>query len=132
MSDPCILIVESDGLIRAPLSQYLRECGYKVLEAVNVDEARQVLMSGEWRIDVVLAGVQSPGAGGFSLAAWVRRSYPTVAVILAGSVAAATEKAGDLCDEGPKLSKPYDHRVVLDRIRRLLAARDRRRATGPK
>ena len=132
MSEPCILIVESDGLIRAPLAQYLRECGYQVLEAVNADEARQVLMSGEWRIDLVLAGVHSSGASGFSLAAWIRRSYPSVAVILAGSVAGAAEKAGDLCDEGPKQSKPYDHRGVLYRIRRLLAARDRRRATKAK
>ena len=34
-------------------------------------------------------------------------------------------EAGDICQEGPALSKPYDHRVVLDYIQRLLAARDR-------
>lgn len=130
MSEPCILIVEGDGLIRAPLAQYLRECGYQVLEAVNAEEARHVLMSGEWRIDIVFADAQSPD--GFSLGAWIRRSHPGVAVIFAGTVAKAAEKAGDLCDEGPTLSKPYDHRAVLDRIQRLRAARDRRRATKAK
>jgi hypothetical protein len=28
MSDPCILIVEQDLLVRTPLAEYLRECGY--------------------------------------------------------------------------------------------------------
>jgi hypothetical protein len=28
MSDPCILIVEQDLLVRNPLAEYLRECGY--------------------------------------------------------------------------------------------------------
>jgi hypothetical protein len=28
MSGPCILIVEQDLLVRTPLAEYLRECGY--------------------------------------------------------------------------------------------------------
>ena len=125
MNIPCVLLVETDGLVRAPLAQYLRECGYQVLEAVNADEARRLLSSGEWGIDVVLTEVESLGESGFRLGTWIRRTYPSVVVILAGSVARAAEKAGDLCEEGPTLSKPYDHRVVLDRIRSLLAARKR-------
>ena len=34
MNDPCILIVERDLLVRTPLAEYLRECGYLVLEGV--------------------------------------------------------------------------------------------------
>jgi DNA-binding response OmpR family regulator len=35
-----ILVVERDILVRQPLAQYLRDCGYRVLEAVNAVEAR--------------------------------------------------------------------------------------------
>jgi hypothetical protein len=35
---------------------------------------------------------------------------------LAGTIATAAEKAGDICQEGPALSKPYDHRLVLGYI----------------
>jgi DNA-binding response OmpR family regulator len=126
MSKSCILLVEPDGLVRSSLAQYLRECGYQVLEAANADEARQLLRSGEWGIDVVLTEVDSLGESAFRLGTWIRRNYPRIVVILAGTVAKAAEKAGDLCEEGPTLSKPYDHRIVLDRIRRLLAARKRR------
>jgi DNA-binding response OmpR family regulator len=126
---PCILIVDADILIRHPLAEYLRECGYRVVQAANLDEARKVFTQRRRRlaIDVVLADADAPGAeNAFAFAAWVRANRLCVEVILAGSVDAAAEKAGELCEEGP-LSKPYDHQLVRDRIRRSLAARDRGR-----
>ena len=126
---PCILIVDADILIRHPLAEYLRECGYRVVQAANLDEARKLFTQRRRRltIDMVLADVNAPGAeNAFAFAAWVRANRPGVEVILAASVDAAAEKAGELCEEEP-LSKPYDHQLVLDRIRRSLAARDRSR-----
>lgn len=130
MPEPWVLIVEADILVRNPLAEYLRACGYRVVEALDAAEARQVLADGSMRVEVVLADANGPGAEGFALAAWIRGNHPGVEVILAGSVSRAAEKAGDLCRDGPALAKPYDHRLVLDRIRRLLAARQRRRPGG--
>ncbi len=120
-----ILIVEEDVLIRHPLAEYLRECGYKVAEAVNADEARQLLVKGTGSIETVLVHALSETDRGFTLASWVRSRYPDIQVILTGSVATATEKAGSLCEEGPALTRPYDHKLVLAHIRRMQAARDR-------
>jgi DNA-binding NtrC family response regulator len=125
MSDPRILIVEEDLLVRTPLAEYLRECGYIVLEASSADDARTLLEDGSRRVDIVLAEVRSGEASGFALASWVRTHLPNIQVVLAGTIATATEKAGDICREGPALSKPYDHHLVLDYIQRLLAVRDR-------
>ena len=122
MTDTRLLIVEADILIRHPLAEYLRECGYLVLEATNGEEARQIIES-ESGIDVVLADADAPGASGFAFANWLRRERPGIKVVLAGNVAVAAEKAGDLCEEGPNLAKPYDHQMVLNYIRRLLATR---------
>ena len=124
MTQPSILIVDADVLIRHPLAEYLRECGFRVLEASSTTEARQVLAEGSLRADVVLADADSSGDA-FALAAWIRGNRPGVQVILAGSYAKAAETAGDLCAEGPMASEPYDHRLLGDEIRRLLAARDR-------
>jgi DNA-binding response OmpR family regulator len=55
MSDPCILIVEEDLLVRTALAEYLRECGYLVLEASNAGDARSLLEDGSRRVDIVLA-----------------------------------------------------------------------------
>ncbi|HVJ52327.1 MAG TPA: response regulator [Aliidongia sp.] len=124
---PAILIVDSDILVRHPLAEYLRECGYHVLEASTAAEARTFIADAEVSIDAVLADVAGPGEGGFALASWIRANHPHIEIALAGTLDKAAQKAGDLCREGPTLTKPYDHQFILDHIRRLLAARDQRR-----
>ena len=123
---PCVLIVDADILVRHPLAEYLRECGYRVVQTANTDEARALFTRSRRRlvIDVVLADVNAPGAeNAFALATWIRVNHARVQVILAGTVDAAAERAGDLCEDGPTLWKPYDPQLLLDRIRRALAAR---------
>lgn len=120
-----VLLVESDILIRSPLAEYLRECGYHVLEASSTGEARQHLTDPKRSIDVVMADVEVPDEGGFKLASWIRQEHAGVSVLLAGSVEKVAEKASELCEEGPPISKPYDHQLIVDRIRRMMAARER-------
>ena len=127
MNEPCLLLVDREELVRAPLAQYLRECGYRVLEAINAKEAHGILSAGAQIVDLVLADIQTLGEDGFTFAAWVRKNKPEIKVVLAGTVAATARKADDLCEEEPPIRKPYDHQLVLDRIRRLLAERDRNR-----
>lgn len=124
MSEQTILLVEADVLVRHPLAEYLRACGFRVLEATSADEARQVLEEGKRRIDIVLADAADSGAA-FALSSWIRRGHRDVQVILAGSHARAAETAGELCEEGPRHSKPYDHQLLVEQIRRLIAARER-------
>lgn len=62
---------------------------------------------------------------GFSLAKWTRANCPGIAVLLAGTIARAAEMAGDVCEEGPLLAKPYEPQAVLDRVKRLRATRAR-------
>ncbi len=122
MTEPCVLLVEPDVLVRHPLAEYLRECGFAVLEAQDAEEAKSLLEKSLQTVDVMLV----EGEAGFALVQHVRRHHPDIECILAGTVLKATELAGDLCQDGPALTKPYEHRFVLDRIRRLLAARSRR------
>ena len=123
---PTVLVVESDVLIRQPVAEYLRECGYKVVECGNTDEAVLILNAEVTTIDVVLADAQAPGKlDGFGLARRLRRDRPGMKVILAGTIANQAKEAADLWDGGPQLSKPYDSQLLVDRIRRVLAARDR-------
>jgi CheY-like chemotaxis protein len=118
-----ILVVEDEVIARMVLSEYLRHCGYKVVEAANADEALTILKHTEVNIDVVFTVVQLPGTvDGFGLATWIRKNRPTLDVILTGTIPGAAKSAADLCDEGP-LPKQYEPKVVTDRIRRLRAAR---------
>ena len=122
----CILIVEPDVLVRQPIAEYLRECGYKVVETGNTDEALVVMNAGTMAVDIILADAQAPGKlDGFGLARWMRQNRPSAKVILAGTVANEAKEAGDLCEDGPRLSKPYDPQLLVDRIKRAIATRDR-------
>ena len=77
ISDPCILIVEEDLLVRTPLAEYLRECGYLVLEASSAGEARTLLEDGSRRVDIVLAEVKSGEPSGFASQVGCGRICPT-------------------------------------------------------
>jgi len=49
-----VLVVENDVLVRLSISAYLRDCGYRTIEAASDDEAMIVLTSSQLVIDVVL------------------------------------------------------------------------------
>ncbi len=115
-----ILVAEDDVITRLVLADYLRQCGYRVFEAATTDEALAVLSHPEWAVDVVLTHVSSGGlVDGFALARGVRASHPGIEVILAGSPAGAADAAGDLCERGPELSRPYDPKLAVEKIRSL-------------
>lgn len=119
-----ILVVEDEVLIRLVIAQYLRDCGYRVIEAAHADEALLVLRKSEIAIDVLFTDVEMPGSmDGFALAQWVRSNRPDMDVVMAGSVGRAVQAASDLCDQQNNVPKPYDPQSVHDRIRRLLASR---------
>jgi DNA-binding NtrC family response regulator len=123
---PTVLLVEADILIRSPLAEYLRECGYHVLEANSTAEARRHVSEGGRLIDVIMVEVSAPDEGGFSLASWIRKNHPEIDVLLAGTIEMAARKAADLCEEMPSISKPYDHQLIIERIRRMMASRNSR------
>src|SRR5262249_876628 len=121
-----VLVVEPDILVRMTISDYLRNCGYRVFEGATAEDVVTVL-GAEQRIDVIFAEVQLSGRlDGFGLAQWVREKHPGVEVILTSGIARTAEQA-DLCDEGP-LDKPYHPQEVVRRIDILL---ERRRTAPP-
>ena len=122
-----VLVVEDEVLIRMHIAEYLRDCGFRVIEAGNADEAVVLLNERTIQIDVVFSDVEMPGSmDGFGLARWIRSNRPELVVLLAGTPARATEAAAELCQTGPDLAKPYEPQLVLERIRRLLGERETR------
>jgi DNA-binding response OmpR family regulator len=118
---PAILLVEASALIRMALAAYLRECGYAVLETDGPAEARRLLEAGT-KADIAFIDLEATGElDGFGLAHWIRKTLPDVRVLLTSGVRRAAETAGDLCEHGPHLAKPYQHHALEAHIRRLLA-----------
>jgi CheY-like chemotaxis protein len=120
---PTVLVVEDEVLIRMSTADYLRGCGYHIIEVGSGDEAVAVLKT-DVRIDVVFTDVSMPGnLNGFGLAQWVRSERPGVRVILTSGVTRTAKEAQDLCAHGPLVEKPYEHSEVDRRIQALLPRR---------
>jgi CheY-like chemotaxis protein len=82
-----ILVVEDEVLVRTAIAEYLRHCGYDVIEAASADEAITILTEPDIKIDIVLSDIEMPGSmDGFGLAQWVRTNRPELKVVLTGTM----------------------------------------------
>jgi CheY-like chemotaxis protein len=108
-----ILVVEDEEPIRICTSEFLRECGYLVIEAGDVAEAKDMLLNAH--VDLVFSDVNMPNREtGFALEKWTRHEYPHVKVLLTSGYPQATCDTRDL--RQPVLSKPYSYAALLRRI----------------
>jgi CheY-like chemotaxis protein len=124
--EQAILLVDGDIVSRHALADYLRHCGYAVVEAANTDEAMTALAEAALGIDVVLCDVAAIGAqSAFELSRWVRENRPALEVRLAGNLDVAADAAAKLCETGPHLRRPYEPQAFVDYIKQLRATSDR-------
>ena len=119
-----VLIVDGDIVSRHVIADYLRQCGYAVVEAANASEAMIALQEATLSIDVILCEVTAVGSQScFELANWVRANRPELEVRLAGGLEMTAQTAAELCETGPHLKRPYEPSAVVDYIKRLRASR---------
>ena len=119
-----VLLIEPDILVRLATADYLRDCGFTVIEAVNAAEAQAVLAAPTTVHVLLIEARLGGGTGGFRLAQQVRQRHPGMDVILTAGTAATARKAGELCNGG-RLAQPFPPQELLRRINLL---RERRRA----
>jgi CheY-like chemotaxis protein len=127
-----VLIVDSDIIVRHALGDYLRQCGYRVVEAATSDEALLALAETSLSVDIILCDVAVSGSkSGFELSSWVRQNRPDLEVKLAASVERAAETAASLCDQGPHLARPHDPQSVVNYIIERRATQSRNSKDAP-
>lgn len=68
---PTVLIVEDEVFPRLAMADYLRECGFHVVEAASGVEAQQLVLAG-LKVDLVFSDITMPGGvDGIDLALWL-------------------------------------------------------------
>jgi DNA-binding response OmpR family regulator len=81
MSNPKVLVVEDEYLIRLTLTEALAEEGFEVIEAATGDEALALLCENDG-IALLLTDIQLPGElNGLDLAQAVRHRSPAMPII---------------------------------------------------
>lgn len=127
-----VLLVEADVLVRFALAEHLRACEITVVEAVDADDAKAVLVAGP-EITILLSDAQLAGEGsGFVLAQWVRRHRPTIETILTGSIASKAQAAADIVARMPACTPNGDATALATKLNAMLAERKRRLRQSPK
>ena len=115
-----VLVVEDEMLVRMPIAEHLRDCGYHVLEAGNASEAIAA-MEGEDPVSLVFTDVRMPGKmDGFGLAEWFHSHYPEVPVLLTSGYNGGRTIPTTGVDAGRFIEKPYSQTQVAQQIAALL------------
>jgi two-component system phosphate regulon response regulator OmpR len=115
---PHILVVDDDGRLRELLERYLTENGFRVTTATDAGNARAKLRS--LAFDLIVLDVMMPGEDGMALTASLRRTSEVPILLL--TAMAEPEDRIDGLERGADdyLTKPFEPRELLLRIRTIL------------
>ncbi len=120
-----ILVVDDDPQVRSLLSDYLGSHGLQVHLAANGSQARQVLASHP--VNVVLLDLVMPGEDGLSVARDLRANHAVGIIMVTASSDVVDRIVGLEVGADDYVSKPFDPRELLARIKSVL----RRMQAGP-
>src|SRR5262245_50598070 len=115
---PHVLVVDDDPRIRTMLRRYLVEEGFKVTDAPDGLAMRTALEREE--IHLVLLGLMLPGEDGLSLARSIRQRSEIPVIMLTGKGDLIDRVVGLEAGADDYITKPFELREVLARIRTVL------------
>lgn len=108
-----VLVVEDEVVLRMAVSAHLRDAGFVVIEAVDAEEAIELLRANH-RIQLVFSDITMPGTmDGDQLADWISDRYPEIRILLTSGI---TQRG-----QQPFIAKPYSFLQLQRRIEQMLA-----------
>jgi two-component system, OmpR family, response regulator len=113
-----VLIVDDEPRIRNMLRRYLLEEGFKVSDACDGAGMRDALT--RKTIDLVLLDLKMPGEDGLSLARSIRQNSEIPIIMLTGKGDLVDRVAGLESGADDYITKPFELREILARIRSVL------------
>jgi len=124
-----ILLVNDETDVRATAREILEGQGYKVLEALDAEEAVRVAATHQGPIDLLLADVVMPGASGQDLAMLLGLQRPDLRVLYMSSFAIIkgqrqfTEVENGLDLGVPIILKPFTAERLTEKVQEVLATK---------
>jgi len=117
-----ILLAEDQPAIRGVLREFLVTHGYKVLEAENGNEAREIAKTYSGAIDVLVADVIMPHIRGTELAKLLTELRPEMCVVLISGYSEDALLESHLLAEGnlTLIQKPFEPEELVQKIRQAL------------
>jgi two-component system OmpR family response regulator len=113
-----ILIVEDEASIRDPLVAYFESNQFRVKEARNAGEARQLLAVSAF--DLVIADIMMPGEDGLSLCRHIRATTNQPVILLTAKSEEIDRILGLEVGADDYVVKPFSPRELLARVKAVL------------
>ena len=123
-TDATLLVVDDEQDLREMLVDYLARNNFRVLSAESAVVARRTAVSES--VDLALIDVRMPGEDGLSLARHLREHTPIPIIMLTAAGEVVDRIVGLELGADDYVTKPFDPRELLARIRSVL-----RRASAP-
>jgi CheY-like chemotaxis protein len=119
LSNPLVLIVEDEALVRFVAASMLQDAGFDTLEAASADDAWLLLQVREDDVDVLFSDVQLPGSmDGLELATRVHDRWPSIKLVLTSGGVRLAQAV--IPDDGLFLPKPYLGDEMVKAVRGVL------------
>ena len=118
MSQHHILVIDDDERLRDLLRRFLEESGFRVTDAGNASEARQILSG--IMFDLLIIDIMMPGETGLEFLQELRKKDNVPALFL--TAMSETEHRIEGLETGADdyMSKPFEPRELVLRIKRIL------------
>ena len=113
-----ILIVEDDPVTRAKLAAYFKAEGYRVSEAEDGEQMRDVL--GADPADLLMIDIQLPGEDGLRLTRELRAQSDVGIILVTGRSDTVDRIVGLEIGADDYVTKPFEQRELLARVKNLL------------
>lgn len=117
------LIVDDDEIIRDSLTAYFEKYGIECDSVGSAAQARELMATNSY--DLLTIDVVMPGESGIELTRWVKSEFNHIPVILLTALDDATDTVAGLeVGADDYVSKPFDFRVLLARVKAVLRRYD--------
>ncbi len=113
-----ILVVDDDERLRRTVSNYLRAEGFQVLESGSGEQMRTCLANET--VDLIILDLMLPDESGLNLARELRARSDIAIIMLTGKVETVDRIVGLEIGADDYVTKPFDHRELLARVRTVL------------
>ena len=119
-----ILFVDDEAELRDAATEYLQDCGYKLLTAGTVPEALQMAKSCGQEIALLITDLSLPGGSAETLVKEVRQAHPHIEALVISGYANGGNGNGVL-QSVAFLQKPFTLQLLGEKVRGLLDAKSR-------
>lgn len=124
-----IVIVEDDPVTRAKLAGYFTAMGYRVSEAADAAAMREVIRTKP--ADLLMIDINLPGEDGLELTRKIRETSDVGIILVTGRTDAVDRIVGLEIGADDYVTKPFDQRELLARVKNLLRRVRRPRVDMP-